>query len=269
MEIKNKNLENLEQLSALVCGGSKGIGLASAKKLASMGATVTLVSRNEIELQKATSDLPCPVGQSHRYIAIDTNDLDNLVSKIKDTATQIGKPYLILINNSGGPAAGPIANAKIEEFESAFRQHLLVNHTIAMLLKEDMIQHQFGRIINIISTSVKQPLANLGVSNTIRAAVANWSKTLATELAPYGITVNNVLPGATATSRLSEIIQNKSKKLNVESDTVEKEMISEIPMKRFAQPEEIAAAVGFLASKSASYITGINIPVDGGRTGCL
>jgi 3-oxoacyl-[acyl-carrier protein] reductase len=257
------------QLAALVCGGSKGIGNASAHKLAAMGYHVTLIARNEADLESAVAGLPIHGENKHSYIAIDTNDIEGLISKIKEKSTEIGLPYLVLINNSGGPAAGQISTAKNEEFEAAFRQHLLVNHSIAMLLKDGMIAAKFGRIINIISTSVKQPLPNLGVSNTIRAAVANWSKTLATELAPHGITVNNVLPGATSTDRLAAIIKNKSTKLNIDENLVEKEMLHEIPMGRFAKPEEVAAAVAFLASHDASYITGINIPVDGGRTGCL
>jgi 3-oxoacyl-[acyl-carrier protein] reductase len=255
--------------SALVCGGSKGIGNASAKKLAEMGYTVTLLARNEEDLKTAVANLPCPNGQVHNYIAADGNDLKGLEAKVNAKSKEVGKPFLVLVNNSGGPAAGPVSNAKIEEFEAAFRQHLLVNHTLVSTLKQGMIDNKFGRIINIISTSVKQPLPNLGVSNTIRAAVANWSKTMANELAHYGITVNNVLPGATSTDRLNAIIENKSNKMNLSKNTVEEEMINEIPMKRFAQPEEVAAAVAFLASDEASYITGINIPVDGGRTACL
>ena len=255
--------------SALVCGASKGIGNASAMKLAEMGYAVTLLARNEEDLENAVANLPCPNGQVHHYISADGNDLAGLEAKVSAKVKEIGKPYLILVNNSGGPAAGPVSNAKIEEFEAAFRQHLLVNHTLVSILKQGMIDNKFGRIINIISTSVKQPLPNLGVSNTVRAAVANWSKTMANELAPFGITVNNVLPGATSTNRLNAIIENKSNQLNLSKSTMEEEMMNEIPMKRFAKPEEVAAAVAFLASEEASYITGINIPVDGGRTACL
>lgn len=255
--------------SALVCGGSKGIGYASAIKLAEKGYIVTLLARNEDDLKKAIATLPTPNQQVHHYIAADSNDLENLKLQVNAKTKEIGQPFLVLVNNSGGPAAGPIVNAKIEEFEAAFRQHLLVNHTLVSELKQGMIDHQFGRIVNIISTSVKQPLANLGVSNTVRAAVANWSKTMANELAHYGITVNNVLPGATSTSRLNAIIENKSNKLNISKNEVVEEMLEEIPMGRFARPEEVAAAVAFLASDEASYITGINIPVDGGRTSSL
>jgi 3-oxoacyl-[acyl-carrier protein] reductase len=175
----------------------------------------------------------------------------------------------ILVNNTGGPAAGPIIAAKTEEFLNAFNQHLICNHILTQACIDGMKNSGFGRIINIISTSVKQPLPNLGVSNTIRAAVANWSKTMANELGKYGITVNNVLPGATATQRLSSIIENKALKTSAAADEVRKEMLHEIPLGRFAEAGEIAAAVAFLASPSAAYINGINLPVDGGRSGNL
>ena len=127
----------------------------------------------------------------------------------------------------------------------------------------------YGRIINIISTSVKQPLKGLGVSNTIRAAVANWAKTLSAEVARYGVTVNNVLPGATDTIRLTQIIEDKSKKTDKSFTDISREMMAEVPAARFAKPEEIANAIAFLASPAAAYINGINLPVDGGRTMCL
>jgi 3-oxoacyl-[acyl-carrier protein] reductase len=182
---------------------------------------------------------------------------------------QGGKNIHILVNNTGGPSGGPIADAKTDDFEKTFRQHLICNHILAQAFLPGMKESGYGRIINIISTSVKQPLKGLGVSNTIRAAVANWSKTLATEIAATGVTVNNVLPGATATKRLSTLIEAKSLKTGKAAIDLEKEMLDEIPMGRFAHPSEIAAAVAFLASPAASYITGINIPVDGGRTGSL
>jgi 3-oxoacyl-[acyl-carrier protein] reductase len=178
-------------------------------------------------------------------------------------------PVHILINNTGGPPAGPANAAKNEEFLSAFTNHLLCNHVLMQACLEGMKNSGYGRIINVISTSVKQPLPNLGVSNTIRAAVANWAKTLASELASFNITVNNVLPGATATQRLTGIIENRALKNNLQQDLVKNEMLHEIPMKRFAEPSEIGNAIAFLASPAASYITGINLPVDGGRTASL
>ena len=174
-----------------------------------------------------------------------------------------------MVNNTGGPAGGPIFSAKIEEFESAFTQHLKCNHILVQTIVPFMKEECFGRIVNVISTSVKQPLDGLGVSNTIRGAVASWSKTLANELGKFGITVNNVLPGATNTERLKEIIDNKASKTSTSFDTVAEVMKNASPAKRFAEPEEVAAAIVFLTSERASYINGINVPVDGGRTKSL
>ena len=175
----------------------------------------------------------------------------------------------ILVNNTGGPAGGPIEDAKIDEFIHAFSNHLLCNHILVKAVKEGMKKSGYGRIINIISTSVKQPLNGLGVSNTIRGAVANWSKTMANELGQFGITVNNVLPGATDTIRLQSIMETNATKKGKSVEEIKQEMANEVPLKRIAQPEEIANAVAFLASPAASYINGINVPVDGGRTKSL
>lgn len=262
--------ENLELINihALVCGGSKGIGFASAQKLALAGANVTLLSRSVEKLVEAVELLPkVHPSQKHHFIAIDLADTAGLDRKIKMLAAE--RTFGILINNSGGPAAGPVTQAQSDSFIKAFEQHLIASHILTMALIPGMKKIHYGRIINIISTSVKIPLQGLGVSNTIRGAMANWSKTLANELAPFGITVNNVLPGATSTERLDEIISNKSHKTMKDKETVVKEMCSEIPMGRFGKPEEIAAAVCFLAGPGAAYITGINLPVDGGRTGSL
>jgi 3-oxoacyl-[acyl-carrier protein] reductase len=174
-----------------------------------------------------------------------------------------------LINNTGGPKGGPIVTAETSEFLAAFNQHLICNHILMQAVVPGMKAVGYGRIVNIISTSVKQPLPNLGVSNTIRGAVANWSKTLANELAPFGITVNNVLPGATNTQRLTEIAKAKAEKTGESVADILNEMGQESPMKRIAEPQEVAAAVAFLASPAASYINGINVPVDGGRTKSL
>lgn len=262
-------ISDLKNKCAWVGGSSMGIGFASAKALADKGASITLCSRSEESLRKAISELDISQGQKHDFLVCDysnTKELEVLVGNHLQTS---GKLYSILINNTGGPASGPIQKAKSEEFTSAFETHLLTNHLLSGMLIPGMLQTGYGRIINIISTSVKAPLPNLGVSNTIRGAVASWSKTLANELAVNGITVNNVLPGATSTGRLQTIIEKKSEKSGHSLEDVSKEMIEEIPMKRFGKPEEIAAAVAFLASPAASYITGINLPVDGGRTVCL
>lgn len=259
---------DLKNKKALVCGSTQGIGKAAAMELAAMGATVTLVARNEASLKEAKAALSTAAGQQHSYLCVDFSDPQKL-KELLDAYMQRNSPVHILVNNTGGPPGGPIVNAKPEEFISAFNQHLVCNHILAQACIEGMKNAGYGRIINIISTSVKLPLPNLGVSNTVRAAVGNWAKTMANELGKFNITVNNVLPGATNTQRLSSIIDAKSAKTGVETDAVKKEMMHEIPMGRFAEAAEIANAVAFLASPAASYINGINLPVDGGRTGNL
>ncbi|HEY1038981.1 MAG TPA: SDR family oxidoreductase [Bacteroidia bacterium] len=260
LDLKNKR--------ALVCGSTQGIGKAIALELALMGANVTLVARNEEALKKAKAELNTDKGQQHSYIAVDFSQPEELRKAVNHYIERQGTVN-ILVNNTGGPPAGPITNAATDEFISAFNNHLICNHILAQACLEGMKRSSYGRIINIISTSVKIPLKGLGVSNTIRAAVANWAKTLSNEVAQFGITVNNVLPGATNTVRLSGIMENKSSRTGVALDEVKNEMLNEIPAGRFAEAYEIANAVAFLASPAASYITGINVPVDGGRTGSL
>jgi 3-oxoacyl-[acyl-carrier protein] reductase len=259
LDLKGKN--------ALVCGSSSGIGKASAIELSRLGANVTLLARNAEALSAALETLDRSRGQEHGFIIADTSKHEELEYKIKGLTGM--QSIHILINNTGGPPAGPIVSADAAAFKAAFDQHLLANHLITQLVVPGMKDAAYGRIINIISTSVKQPLHGLGVSNTIRAAVANWSKTLANELAPFQITVNNVLPGATDTDRLNAIVSTRAGKQQREIEEVRQEMIDEIPMRRFGKPEEIAAAVAFLASPAAGYITGTQITVDGGRTGVL
>lgn len=251
--------------NALVCGSTQGIGKATAVQLAALGANVTLVARNEEKLKAVLAELKNSGSQLHSYIVADFQEPIALREKVEATNTT----FHILINNTGGPAGGPVFKADLESFESAFTQHLKCNHMLVQAVVPGMEKSCFGRIINVISTSVKQPLAGLGVSNTIRGAVANWSKTLAGELGAHGITVNNVLPGATGTERLKQIITNKAEKTGQSFDEVANAMKNDIPAKRFAQPEEIANAIVFLASDAASYINGINVPVDGGRTKSL
>ncbi len=259
---------NLAGRTALVCGSTQGIGQACAKQLAEMGAHIVLLARNENALKQEKEELDRINKLNNNYLVADFNDYKEVEQVVKRFVADLN-PIHILVNNNGGPPAGLITEANPEAFQSAFTQHLLCNHVLAQSVLEGMIKTDYGRIINIISTSVKQPLPGLGVSNTIRAAVANWSKTLANEVGKYGITVNNVLPGATLTGRLSQIINNKAAKFNKTTQSVEEEMLQEIPLKRFAKPEEIANAVAFLASPAAAYISGINIPVDGGRTASL
>lgn len=254
--------------TALVCGSTQGIGKASAIELASLGANIVLVARNEESLKQTLKELDVSKGQQHDFLAVDFQTPDKLKEKVENFVATNGAIH-ILVNNTGGPPSGLIQNARVEEFLQAFNNHLVCNHILVQALIEGMKKEKYGRVINIISTSVKMPLKNLGVSNTIRAAVANWSKTLSNEVASFGITVNNVLPGATLTGRLNSIIENKSKNTGESLNEIKNEMESEIPLGRFAEPSEIANAVAFLASPAASYITGINVPVDGGRTGCL
>lgn len=259
---------SLKNKTALVGGSTKGIGRATAELLAKLGARVVLLARNEEALKAVCRSLDASQGQQHAYIRADFAQPHELERAVADYLR--GGHYVhILVNNTGGPKGGPVYDAQPEEFLSAFSNHLVCNHILAKLTVPSMKKAGYGRIVNIISTSVKQPLKGLGVSNTVRAAVANWAKTLSAELAPFGITVNNVLPGATDTDRLREIIRANAAKQGKPEEETEREMLREIPAGRFASAEELAAAVAFLASPAAGYITGINLPVDGGRTGCL
>lgn len=258
---------SLKGKTALVCGSTQGIGKAAALELAELGANVMLLARNEDSLKTVLAELPNK-NQNHSFLVADFSQPTQLKKIISDFVNA-GNVIQILVNNSGGPKGGAIKDATTEEFLSAFNQHLICNHILVQALVPGMIESGYGRVINVISTSVKQPLPNLGVSNTIRGAVANWSKTLASELGVYGITVNNVLPGATNTARLQGLAKIKAEQFGETVEDVLKEMGSETPMKRIAQPEEIAAAIAFLASSAAAYINGINVPVDGGRTKSL
>lgn len=253
---------------ALVCGSSQGIGLAAAVCLAEMGAEVTLLARDPQRLELARRQLPPGKGQTHGVLAADFANWVEVEDKVQSWVAATGGAE-ILINNTGGPAPGPALTATGEQFIAAFAAHLLVNQALVQAVVPRMKELEYGRIVNVISTSVKQPIQGLGVSNTVRGAVANWAKTLAAELAPFGITVNNVLPGATRTARLDQILKDSAERSGGSVAEAERKMIAPIPAGRFAEPNEIGAAIGFLASPAAAYINGINLPVDGGRTQCL
>ncbi len=259
---------NLENKKAFVCGSTQGSGKAIAIELSGLGAEVILIARNEEKLKQTLSELKTSKGQKHKYICADFSKPLVLKEKVENWIKDNGSVH-ILINNTGGPPSGKAIDAGLDEFVQAFNNHLLCNHLLVQAIEPGMKEAGYGRIINIISTSVKQPIPGLGVSNTIRGAVANWAKTLSMELAPFGITVNNVLPGATETSRITSIIEKRAEKNAVSKEAVRLEMQHEIPARRFAEASEIAAAAAFLATPAAGYITGINLPVDGGRTACL
>ena len=258
---------SLKGKRALVCGSTQGIGKASAIELAALGASITLVSRDKAKLKAVLKELQQDKGQEHDSLAADFNFPDRLASSLEKYTSS--HTVHILVNNTGGPPAGPVFGASLDEFTKAFANHLLCNQVLVQALVPGMKKEKYGRIINIISTSVKIPIRGLGVSNTIRGAVANWAKTLASELGPSGITVNNVLPGAAMTARLEFIIKDRSTKQKKTQEQVMEEMIAEIPAGRISSPAEVAAAVAFLASPAAAYINGVNLPVDGGRTGSL
>ena len=257
---------DLSGKTAVVCGSTQGIGWSAALELSQLGARVFLMARNEEKLEEKVKKLEGDV--EHGYLVADFTDPKDVKSAIETLIDEYG-PVHILVNNTGGPPGGRAIDAGLEEYESAFQQHLICNQVLAQALSPGMKHSGYGRIVNVISTSVKQPLPNLGVSNTVRGAVANWSKTLANELGPDGITVNNVLPGPTDTSRLQSIAERKAGKAGTTPEEERKKMASQVPLRRVGKPEEVGAAIAFLCSPAAGYINGINVPVDGGRTGCL
>jgi 3-oxoacyl-[acyl-carrier protein] reductase len=252
---------------AVIGGSTQGICFAIARELALQGASCLLLARNETSLKEAVSKLDTSAGQIHDYRVADYSQPEQLKEIISEYVKD--NEVHVLINNSGGPASGPITEAETTAFLNAFNQHLICNHILTQAVVPSMKRSGYGRIINVISTSVKIPLKNLGVSNTIRGAVASWAKTMANELGAFQITVNNVLPGATRTGRLSSLIEVMAQKQNSTAEKVEAHMTEEIPMRRFADAEEIANVAVFLASPAASYVNGVSIPVDGGRTGAI
>ncbi|QNL48295.1 SDR family oxidoreductase [Olivibacter sp. SDN3] len=255
---------SLKEKNAIICGSTQGIGLATALELASMGANCLLIARNEQRLKEIINQLPNDLSQQHDYAVADFTDL-MAVNGVIQTIVQ-DTNISILVNNTGGPAPSEMSNTPFMAFEEAFKQHLLCNHILATAVLPGMKKLNYGRIINVISTSVKTPLPNLGVSNTIRAAVASWAKSLSNEVGKYNITVNNVLPGSIDTTRLHSLIQASATAQGTDVTEIQKEMTNIIPMRRFGSAAEIANVIAFLASPAASYMNGVSIPVDGGRT---
>jgi 3-oxoacyl-[acyl-carrier protein] reductase len=254
---------NLAGKHALVCGGSDGIGRATAHELALLGADVTVLARRSDALQEVVAALPRQGAQQHGWIAADVAQTDALRAQVE--ALVAGKPVQILINNTGGPPGGPVHTADAAAFLDAFNKHLVANQTIMQAVLSGMGAANWGRIINVISTSVKEPIVGLGVSNTIRGAVASWAKTLSRELAPLGITVNNVLPGYTETSRIAQIVHDRAQASGQSEDAIIDGMRKTVPAGRFAQPAEIAGVIAFLCSPAAAYVNGVSLAVDGGR----
>ena len=266
--MENKLTTSLNGLNALICGATSGIGKAAAIEFSNLDASITLFARNEDKLKDTLSTLTCNENQSHQYLVGDFDKSDSIKETIENHVKD-GNQYHILINNSGGPKGGAIAEANPEEFINGFNRHLICNHILFQALHSGMKTVNYGRVINIISTSVKQPIPGLGVSNTIRGAVASWAKTLSLEVGADGITVNNILPGFTDTERLSSLINAKSNAENISVDVVSDTMKSSIPTGRFGKPEETAKAIAFLASPAAGYINGVSLAVDGGRLSCI
>lgn len=256
---------DLSQKNALVCGGTDGIGWATAVELAKMGANVCLFARNEEKLKTRIESLDKSKKQVHSFLIADFSKLANVQNAIENASTD----FHILINNTGGPSGGKIIEESPEKFAATFEQHLMINQYLSQKLVPYMQKEGFGRIVNIISVSVKQPIIGLGVSNTIRWAVASWAKTLSKELSHSGITVNNVLPGFTKTGRLDQVNKMRAENEGKSVSEVEEAIEANIPSGRFATAEEVGAAAAFLCSPIAQSINGINLPVDGGFSASL
>lgn len=248
---------------ALVCGASEGIGRAAAHELALLGADVTVLARRAEVLEAVAGDLPRGGAQRHGAVVADMAEHDTLRAKVE--ALVAGRPVHILVNNTGGPPGGPAHAAAASAYLDAFQRHLLANQLLVQAVSPGMRSDAWGRIVNVISTSVREPIPNLGVSNTVRGAVAGWAKTLSRELAPHGITVNNVLPGYTETGRIAQILRDRAAASGQSEDAVAEGMRKTVPAGRFARPAEVAAAIAFLCTPAAAYINGVSLAVDGGR----
>lgn len=253
---------SLKGKKALVGGSSRGIGKAIAQQLAESGASVTLMARSEDKLKRIVNELPTSEGQKHQYLLVDFTDYEKYKSVIFDYFKN--NTVDILVNNTQGPSAGSALEKKVDDYQNAF--DLLFKSVVftTELALEHMIKNKWGRIINVASVSVKEPLSYLALSNTIRAAVVTWAKSLSTDIAQHQITINNVLTGYFDTERIHDLNQTKAKQLGISIEEVKSNMEAQVPVKRIGKPEEYGFLVTFLASEKAAYITGINIPIDGG-----
>ena len=253
---------SLKGKRALIGGSSRGIGKAIAQQLAESGASVTLMARNEEKLKTIIAKLPVSEGQKHNYLLIDFNEFDDY----KKTISRFFETHEIdiLVNNTQGPKAGGVMDIEVSDYQEAF--DLLFKSIVftTQLALPQMIKNKWGRIINVASISVKEPLSYLALSNSIRAAMVTWAKTLATDIAQHQITVNSILTGYFDTERIKDLNTTKALQLGISTDEVRHNMEQQVPMKRIGDPKEYAFLVAFLASEQASYITGTQIPIDGG-----
>jgi len=252
----------LEGKTALICGASRGIGAATARIMAKAGANVILASRSEEQLNTLLSEISSLGEGNHQILVLDLEDTGSLAGRIQPILDQ--RPIHILVNNAGGPPGGPLLNASVEELAQPFTRHLHAAHMLVKLLTPGMIMADYGRIIQIVSTSVREPIPNLGVSNTLRGAMASWAKSLSRELHP-SITINNVLPGFTDTERLGSLAQSIHERTGKSIEAIHDGWMSQVPIERLIDPLETASVIAFLASPAAGAIRGVSLPVDGGR----
>lgn len=259
---------NLKNKTAVVCGSTMGIGKSIATKLAENNCKIILVARNEEKLKAVIKSLPNPDKLTHDYIVADFENPEQLDKNIGDFLNKYEYPIHILVNNVRGPLPSKILGADYQMFESVFRKNFISYHILTNLVIEKMKNVQWGRVINIIGTVYKSPYPGLGLSS-VKSVIASWAKTLSYEVAPFGITVNNILPGPTNTDELKTLVGILAKEDKISTEEFMDNLVNSIPVKRIAEPEEIANAALFLASEEASYITGSNLTIDGGFSNFL